>query len=836
MREKKLRMEKFLKIKSWMCCECMQTDAPYTHLFCARREGLQDRMTHAHARSDCVLTKEGRLTDWSTLLDLCMSTTAHVLCSLGLVPRHTSVVADSEYTYDRAVQVPAGPPALVQTVLPARFLAVPPALALTQPPACSQAVLPACFLAVPPARAIPLPARVLLVAHPPSWSLARRQRGSRLHRHPGVWWRISWRCCQHAPRQCFLPPASLLMLRCYPPTFHVFEQMNRSVISECCYWKITQLKGFHSLIFRHWKIVYDISHLQCAQHHERFTGVQDHARTRITSTVEHHTVFRNRNGKKSTDCVVLTMALVNNPFHICLLCWSSSLDNLCGTVVTNSVRHSLIGDIHRDLLHHGIHHILVDRTMRRNLGLARSDMPTPVSAPLQGVVASVSATTSGAQTCVLSFQCPPSSATCRPTPARTISCDTILVSTTLWMKDVAPSRILSWCLFPVPHCCLMQWSPPIASRSVPRSVRFASMSPRLWPCRKTLPLRKTVQPAIASRRYSQSCDCHTSPQCTIQISWSARLLPNPCLSTHTVSSGLLGIRTTKSLPDVADHTVPRAPPATDEPLLAHSFRSSPRTSQTGVMDDRSTCRAPCLQLVWKSEHRSRSVCHRCLSVPFPSPSWSASVLPLIPVSVRTIQPCLQRVCCLTPIRNLEGSIWLFCPRAFLQSPLHHTLSVQIVAGSLCRNMPSALDRLHPTLLQNHMRQNRHRDTPSRTHGSPRRTSLAQQQLLCTLLWLMCQWPHFPNICSPLVFRTTLSHISNRFLVVPIPLEEWSRLVRSPSHGRTPLECRVWQSNNRAVPSHLFSLQLDSQWFLDALIGGVACVTSSRAYVFTCMKG
>ena len=40
----------------------MQADVPYTHLFCARREGLQDRMTHAHARSDCVLNK-GRKTD-----------------------------------------------------------------------------------------------------------------------------------------------------------------------------------------------------------------------------------------------------------------------------------------------------------------------------------------------------------------------------------------------------------------------------------------------------------------------------------------------------------------------------------------------------------------------------------------------------------------------------------------------------------------------------------------------------------------------------------------------------------------------------------------------------
>ena len=45
------------------CCECMQKDVPYTHLFCARREGLQDRMTHLHtARSDCVLNR-GKKTD-----------------------------------------------------------------------------------------------------------------------------------------------------------------------------------------------------------------------------------------------------------------------------------------------------------------------------------------------------------------------------------------------------------------------------------------------------------------------------------------------------------------------------------------------------------------------------------------------------------------------------------------------------------------------------------------------------------------------------------------------------------------------------------------------------
>ena len=31
-----------------LCSEGMQTHVPYTHLFCDRREGLQNRMTHVH--------------------------------------------------------------------------------------------------------------------------------------------------------------------------------------------------------------------------------------------------------------------------------------------------------------------------------------------------------------------------------------------------------------------------------------------------------------------------------------------------------------------------------------------------------------------------------------------------------------------------------------------------------------------------------------------------------------------------------------------------------------------------------------------------------------------
>ena len=70
------------------CCECTQTDVPYTHLFCARREGLQDRMTHAHACSDCVVNK-GRKTDRL----IYTSRFVHVIYSSCIVPNRPGTVA-----------------------------------------------------------------------------------------------------------------------------------------------------------------------------------------------------------------------------------------------------------------------------------------------------------------------------------------------------------------------------------------------------------------------------------------------------------------------------------------------------------------------------------------------------------------------------------------------------------------------------------------------------------------------------------------------------------------------------------------------------------------------
>ena len=39
------------------CCECMRWDDTYTHVFCARRKGCRIRVTHVHACSDCVYTR-----------------------------------------------------------------------------------------------------------------------------------------------------------------------------------------------------------------------------------------------------------------------------------------------------------------------------------------------------------------------------------------------------------------------------------------------------------------------------------------------------------------------------------------------------------------------------------------------------------------------------------------------------------------------------------------------------------------------------------------------------------------------------------------------------------
>ena len=105
----------------------------------------------------------------------------------------------------------AGLPALVQAALAARLQAVLPALA--NPLRTSGSAPTLVIVGQTSARfTSPSPARRLMEDLPAVLSITRLGNAS-----------------------CICRPFSLLMLRCYPATFHVFEQMNRSVISGCCY-------------------------------------------------------------------------------------------------------------------------------------------------------------------------------------------------------------------------------------------------------------------------------------------------------------------------------------------------------------------------------------------------------------------------------------------------------------------------------------------------------------------------------------------------------------------------------------------------------------------------
>ena len=112
------------------------------------------------------------------------------------------------------------------------------------------------------------------------------------------------------------------------------------------------------------------------------------------------------------------------------------------------------------------------------------------------------------------------------------------------------------------------------------------------------PRRRGICLSNDVRRSDVDARINTSPQCTIQIPGQLICFEiRVCAHIQCLRVCLVYEQPSLSRMLQNKHTVPRALPATDEPLLAHSFRSSPRTSQTGVMDDRSTCRAPCLQLI-----------------------------------------------------------------------------------------------------------------------------------------------------------------------------------------------------------------------------------------------
>ena len=67
------------------CCECMRWDDTYTHVFCAGRRAAGS-VSHMFTRALIVCTQGMILSDWTTLLDLCVSSAAHTLSQSSSIP------------------------------------------------------------------------------------------------------------------------------------------------------------------------------------------------------------------------------------------------------------------------------------------------------------------------------------------------------------------------------------------------------------------------------------------------------------------------------------------------------------------------------------------------------------------------------------------------------------------------------------------------------------------------------------------------------------------------------------------------------------------------------
>ena len=67
------------------CCECMRWDVTCTHVFCARRRAA-GFVSHMFTHALTVCTQGMILSDCTTLLDLCVSSTAQILSQSSSVP------------------------------------------------------------------------------------------------------------------------------------------------------------------------------------------------------------------------------------------------------------------------------------------------------------------------------------------------------------------------------------------------------------------------------------------------------------------------------------------------------------------------------------------------------------------------------------------------------------------------------------------------------------------------------------------------------------------------------------------------------------------------------
>ena len=145
------------------------------------------------------------------------------------------------------------------------------------------------------------------------------------------------------------------------------------------------------------------------------------------------------------------------------------------------------------------------------------------------------------------------------------------------------------------------------------------------------------------------------------------------------------------------------------------------------------------------------------------------MLPSNPVSVRKIPPCGQRVCCLPPIRNFgapsdcSAQVLSF---AHLATIRRRSDAWQDLCVEVCRQ--HTVDFIHRC--GRTTREKVVSVTPVTYPWLSETNIIGTTTPVCFPHVTTCQRPRCSNACLLHVSRTMPSHISNRLLVVPNPLE------------------------------------------------------------------
>ena len=204
----------------------------------------------------------------------------------------------------------------------------------------------------------------------PLWHCCDRsvRQSSRLHRHPGVWWRIE--AVRRASPASFIARrferrqrhSTLMLLRCYPPTSLVWADEGISVISIITAEFQSPLSSLPLLEASLISDARSIMRDQCAW--SRRHAHHMHSRTHTSHCVR-------RQEWRNTDCVVVTMALVSDFSHperiILLKAILTDSVNGKSLLVELFQRHLATCIIRSPLLHHHDWSLLLCHCIRRNL-------------------------------------------------------------------------------------------------------------------------------------------------------------------------------------------------------------------------------------------------------------------------------------------------------------------------------------------------------------------------------------------------------------------------------------------------------------------------------------